>query len=1586
MEKSKPNILFIITDQQFAEVMSCRMGKQFLNTPSMDGLAAGGLLCSRAYSSNPLCIPLRNSLFTGRYPHETGITSNDTREPLDPQKFPCMGTYFRNAGYETAYSGKWHLNFNPRDQQAHGFEIFAEKSPGGHDAGVTAGAEKFLAQAHAKPFLLVASYLNPHNICEWARRLAGREQALNCGEIGTPPALEQLPPPPANLAPPVNEPDGMTLIRRGYQVENGPFPVGKFTPDDWRKHRWGYYRMAELVDAEIGKLLAALKKTGLAGNTLIVFTADHGDCAGAHGFNQKTVFYEESARVPLLINWPGRTLVAVSDKLINIGIDILPTLLDAAGVAAPPALPGRSLLPLALGKGTGDWREFVVVQNHMVQTGMVDGLKPEMAGRMVRTDRYKYCVYGCGQRRESLVDLQTDPGEMKNLAADPNCRDILLQHRALLTKYGEEQHDPLVAELLANEVGPRPFTPPDNAMPKAPRGNKRGKKAARGEPPWTSAVAGHKSGPGSLMRNILRSLLHVCVVLPLLNGVRLCAAEPVMDVYVSTGDNHFLGSSLPIDSPASIEATFDLFKNVNHARRIYWRGLEEACWVSTMHERPENCRYHSYWEWTRALYAGVKPDELAVKAARARGMEIWGMGTLWDWGAPADTPTFNDYPFPFESQLKRAHPEWAPADKHGARRQGGPLELGYPEARKALVELTVRETLKAGYDGICLLTYVENYALRFQDEFGYSDPIVKDFQQQYKLDLRTEPFRRFASREDWLRLRGGYVTAFLRELKAALEKHKVKLGMVVNSNDPRQPQSWNVPELVLTAGSHHMDVDTWVREGLVDALLIYGNNSGPSQVKTLEDLRFLARGTKTEVSVLTSGPFREGWKPFQDQGMPTVLAVSDDAQHLERGFVPEQTAAALQSQEVSRRQRALQQCVTGALKLDDAALAAAVRSPNLIERRLALQALGKAKATDLQPLLAGLGDAENGARCAAALALADRKDPAACQALLQSVERNGNHMLRECVIIALRKLMPLPVAELSDAALNSKNAGVREVALRTLQVHAKPALLPVFRAGMKDTERFPRFAAAEALGNITHSAEAIELLIATLKEDDPAIANRAAASLGKLVTLKQRETEPLRGQILAALLTAFERHRDATRADADWGWRPVGNAILDCGTEGVAALCRLRDHSGDARLAELAWRVADLTQRVHAFSWVTPEQNEAAMQRRPPRGRDLRVGVDVKTIAEAIKKAQPGDTVHLQPIVYHDFAGFFAKQGAPGKPVTLDGHGATLEGSDPLDPKQWKEVAPGLFANDNLLPRLDDAVLTRWFFLWNGKMNHMNRTSKGPKAPFKKMEELQPGEWTFVQDKAREKPPSKQVFGTFYVKIPAGQKLADAHISAPMRSAGVQLSGANAHLVIRNITATHVYNDGFNIHGDCRDVVFENIRAIGCGDDGISAHESAEYRVDGLVSIGNSTGITDTGGAHTSYNHVFIAGCLGYDLFFLNNGRYQVANAVVLSSSEHPLDVSANQDEHCELILDNVLLRRLGKTVPAQVTKGATLQAKRVTVEDMDLTAGGVVTFENCLVNGKAKPEGTPATGADKAQLIKAVVPAGYQAEFTRQK
>lgn len=348
-----------------------------------------------------------------------------------------------------------------------------------------------------------------------------------------------------------------------------------------------------------------------------------------------------------------------------------------------------------------------------------------------------------------------------------------------------------------------------------------------------------------------------------------------------------------------------------------------------------------------------------------------------------------------------------------------------------------------------------------------------------------------------------------------------------------------------------------------------------------------------------------------------------------------------------------------------------------------------------------------------------------------------------------------------------------------------------------------------------------------------------------------------------------------------------------------------------------------------------------------------------KTIHHGIRAAKPGDTVHLAPVVFKDSAVFFKTMGEPGKPITLDGHGATLDGGDPLTPEGWTETAPGLFRNDNMLPRLDDAMIMRWFFLWDGKMNHMGRTSKGPSAKLKAPEDLQPGEWTFVKDDTRKQPNSQQIFGAFYLKLPPGQKLADANIVIPTRSAGVQMSSDNRHLVIRNVTATHVYNDGYNIHGHCEDVLFENIRAIECGDDGISAHETAQYRVEGFVSIGNSTGICDTGASQTSYNRVFIKDCLGHDLYFLDTGKYSVSNAIVISSASRALAVSGRDGEAqpCTLALDNVLIQRAGKTHEVRVTRNTVLTMKRVTFENLDFQAtGGNITMENCVLRGQDQP------------------------------
>jgi arylsulfatase A-like enzyme len=425
---TRPNILIITTDQQFGDAMSCRLGDRYLKTPNMDSLAANGTLFARAYCANPLCVPSRTSIYTGRYPVETGVETNDTTE-IDARRFPLMGTVFKRAGYATGYFGKWHLPFDQRNPAVTGFDS-VNASKASRDVGATEGAAAFIKTKRSAPFLLVVSLLDPHNICEWARG-----QQLSEGPVGTPPPLDQCPPLRPNHAPQADAPDSVALMRRSYQA-TPMFPVGKFDEKKWREYIWAYYRMIEKSDARIGQLLDALRQAGVEKDTLVVFSADHGDCQGAHGWNQKTILYEEAARVPCIFSWKGVTKPQVSNRLVHTGVDFLPTLCDYAALPKPAGLSGLSL------KQTKENHPYVVVSNHMVQGAPIDGRTPEPAGRMLRTDRYKYTVYSEGQKREALVDLQKDPGEMVNLAGKTEHAEVVQQHRKLLAgwcnRYGDK--------------------------------------------------------------------------------------------------------------------------------------------------------------------------------------------------------------------------------------------------------------------------------------------------------------------------------------------------------------------------------------------------------------------------------------------------------------------------------------------------------------------------------------------------------------------------------------------------------------------------------------------------------------------------------------------------------------------------------------------------------------------------------------------------------------------------------------------------------------------------------------------------------------------------------------------------------------------------------------------------------------------------------------------------------------------------------------------------------------------------------------------------------------------------------------------
>ncbi len=431
--KQRPNVLVILADEMSIDALSATIGKRFVDTPNLDALRANSMYFSRAYVANPLCVPSRTAMFTGRFPVETGVQTND-KTPIDPVKFPCIATSFRDAGYRTGYFGKWHLLYPEKEAESrvHGFEHMASEVV---DVDTAAHVNEFISQSSDKPFFAVASFLNPHNICEWARG-----NVLNQGAIGDPPSADKCPPLRANHGVMKDEPVILSKVREAYH--NSPlFPVGDFDDAKWRQYEWAYYRLVERVDALIGTVLTHLTAHQKDQNTVVLFTADHGDCQGAHFFNQKTVLFEEAARVPFMLSYPPRIKPGSTGVLVNTGVDFLPTLFDFAGIKPTTPVRGLSLVPVATGRVKDLRRAFVVTSDHLIQGGPVDGVEYKPEGRMLRTERYKYTVYSEGANRESLVDLDHDPGEMNNLAHDPKYQKVLMDHRATLLQWGNGLDD-----------------------------------------------------------------------------------------------------------------------------------------------------------------------------------------------------------------------------------------------------------------------------------------------------------------------------------------------------------------------------------------------------------------------------------------------------------------------------------------------------------------------------------------------------------------------------------------------------------------------------------------------------------------------------------------------------------------------------------------------------------------------------------------------------------------------------------------------------------------------------------------------------------------------------------------------------------------------------------------------------------------------------------------------------------------------------------------------------------------------------------------------------------------------------------------
>jgi choline-sulfatase len=439
-EPQKPrNVLLIVSDQLAWRALPA-YGNTTVRTPHIDRIVKSGVRFENCYCTIPLCQPSRASFWTGRFSHQTGVLSNGKffPDPPIPENMATLGQLFSKAGYKTIHFGKTHAA-----GALEGFEVEPVKElpvpeepawPLNYDTRqdryTTTRAVQFLAGDHPKPFLCVVDLNNPHNICDWIGANRGPHEDM--------PVATQLPELPANFR--IND---ITSRPRPIQYlccsHNRLAQTEGWTEENYRHYLAAYDHYVSRLDTEIGLVLDALAVSGEAENTLIVFTADHGDGITSHGMVTKQVcFYEEVMKVPLVFSGPG---VSGKDTLIRKPLtsllDLVPTLCDYARVEAPDDLWGRSLMPWIRGEKheSESPHDYVVGEWH---TEWGDTIEP---GRMIRTERYKYTRYLEGDGEE-LFDLSNDPGETKTLAHDPEHDAILRQHRKLLESHLKRTGDP----------------------------------------------------------------------------------------------------------------------------------------------------------------------------------------------------------------------------------------------------------------------------------------------------------------------------------------------------------------------------------------------------------------------------------------------------------------------------------------------------------------------------------------------------------------------------------------------------------------------------------------------------------------------------------------------------------------------------------------------------------------------------------------------------------------------------------------------------------------------------------------------------------------------------------------------------------------------------------------------------------------------------------------------------------------------------------------------------------------------------------------------------------------------------------------
>ena len=458
-QAARPNVLFIFTDDHAAQAMSC-YGSRINETPNLDRIAAGGVKFTNCFCTNSICGPSRAVILTGKHSHLNGFEQNGDRFDGSQQTFPKL---LQTAGYQTAIVGKWHLGTAPT-----GFD-YHEVLPGQghyynpdlikmgertHYTGyvtdiITDRALDWLENGRdsEKPFMLMYQHKAPHR--QWepgpdyltmyddveipepdslfddyaGRTSAALQQDMSIADTMTESDLKLVPPRRLNE-------EQLAKWNAAYGPKNEAFRKANLTGEElvrWKYQRYikDYLRCVAAVDDQVGRVLDYLDESGLAENTIVIYSSDQGFYLGEHGWFDKRFMYEESYRMPLLARWPGVTKPGSVDEHLVSNLDFAETFLDIAGVKVPQDMQGVSLVPLLKGEDPAGWRDALYYHYYEFNPDRrtVHAVRRHNG---VRTDRYKLIhFYNVGEWE--LFDLEQDPREMKSVYDDPAYAEVVVR-------------------------------------------------------------------------------------------------------------------------------------------------------------------------------------------------------------------------------------------------------------------------------------------------------------------------------------------------------------------------------------------------------------------------------------------------------------------------------------------------------------------------------------------------------------------------------------------------------------------------------------------------------------------------------------------------------------------------------------------------------------------------------------------------------------------------------------------------------------------------------------------------------------------------------------------------------------------------------------------------------------------------------------------------------------------------------------------------------------------------------------------------------------------------------------------------------